>query len=95
VAAIGFVRVVHRQGWDVEIVSRENQAEPETRNFADRDAALEFARSLEPDWIEVGEVVYATETVPQHHEWETLRRRADGNYAASALKWGGGNRNAK
>ena len=63
--------------------------EVETSNFASREQALEQARSLQPAWIEVGEVVYATPEVPQHHRWTTLRRRPDGTYAASGLAWGG------
>jgi hypothetical protein len=82
-----FVRVVHRKGWDVEEVGEKGDVS--SRNFASRDLALEHARSLEPDWIEVGEVVHATPDVPQHHRWTTLRRRADGSYASSGLVWGG------
>jgi hypothetical protein len=82
-----FVRVVHRRGWDVEEVGEGGAVE--TRNFGAREQALEFAQSLAPDWIEVGEVVYATSEAPQHHRWTTLRRRADGTYAASPLAWGG------
>ena len=79
-----FVRVVHRQGWDVELVDRE-----EKRNFASREDALGFAESLEPEWIEVGVVVPEREGRPQHHEWQTLRRRPGGGYAPSGLSWGG------
>jgi hypothetical protein len=82
-----FVRVVHRQDWDVEKVGEKGDVE--TSNFASRDQAMKHARSLEPDWIEVGEVVYATPDAPQHHRWTTLRRRQDGTYAASGLAWGG------
>jgi hypothetical protein len=79
-----FVRVVHRQGWDVELIDR-----GETRNFPNPEEALAFAQGEQPDWIEVGELVYATETVPQHHRWKTLRRRPDGTYRDSGLGWGG------
>jgi hypothetical protein len=87
--AARFVRVVHRRGWDVEEVTAENPAEPSTRNFRSREEALAHARELEPDWIEVGEVVAASEQTPQHHRWTTLRRGSDGKYTASALNWGG------
>ena len=82
-----FVRVVHRQGWDVEKVGEKGDVE--TGNFASKEQALEHARSLGPDWIEVGEVVFATPRLPQHHRWTTLRRRPDGTYAESGLAWGG------
>lgn len=89
-----FIRVVHRQGWDVELlqVERSSPAGPplEKHNFPGREQALEFARARDPDWIEVGEVVYATPEVPQHHRWTTLRRQDDGTYRPSGLSWGGG-----
>ena len=72
-----FVRVVHRQGWDVELVDR-----GVTRNFPSREEAMAFAQGERPDWIEVVEVVYPT---------ETLRRRQDGTYQDSGLGWGGRN----
>ena len=84
-----FVRVVHRQGWDVELVER-----GETRNFPAKRDALEFARSLEPEWIEIGEVVPAAPGLPQHHRWTSLRRSPDGAYAESRLAWGGPGRAA-
>jgi hypothetical protein len=83
---VNFVRVVHRQGWDVELVEG---AGVRKENFPDREAALEYARSLSPDWIELGEVEFAHDDVPQHHRWTTLRRNLDGSYAPSNLKWGG------
>ena len=79
-----FIRVVHRQGWDVERVGEESK-----RNFPSRDEAMAFATGEAPDWIEVGEVVYETPEVPQHHRWSTLRRRPDGTYQETGLKWGG------
>ena len=82
-----FVRVVHRRGWDVERVGEKGDVE--TGNFPSREAALEHARSLGPEWIEVGDVVPATPEAPQHHRWTTLRRRADGTYSGSGLAWGG------
>jgi hypothetical protein len=82
-----FVRVVHRIGWDLEVVGEAGSVE--TSNFPDREKALQHARGLEPGWIELGEVVPATETVPQHHRWTTLRRQADGSYQASRLNWAG------
>jgi hypothetical protein len=79
-----FVRVVQRQGWDLELVERQ-----EKLTFVSREAALNHARSLEPEWIELGEVVAATSQVPQHHIWVTLRRQPDGSYQRSGLAWGG------
>lgn len=79
-----FVRVVHRQGWDVELVESE-----EKHNFPNREEAIAFAEGSRPDWIEVGEVVPAQGSVPQHHRWRTLRRRADGAYHEMGLNWGG------
>ncbi len=78
--------MVHRRGWDVEVVDRSELA---TSNFLSRDAALAHARALEPEWIELGEVVPAQGSLPQHHRWTTLRRRPDGGYAAAGLNWGG------
>ena len=83
-----FARVVHRQGWDVELMEP-GWAEPQTSNFGDRGSALEFARSQLPEWIEVGVVVPEGPDAPQHHEWRTLRRQPDGSYAESGLSWGG------
>jgi hypothetical protein len=93
-----FVRVVHRQGWDVETVDesgdesgRGDRGLPvRTENFASREEALARAREGGPDWIELGEVVPASGEVAQHHRWTTLRRLPDGSYAASGLSWGGG-----
>ena len=82
-----FIRVVHRKGWDVEQVGQEGEVQ--THNFAGRDDALDFARTFEPEWIELGEVVPATAEAPQHHRWTTLRRANDGSYVASGLAWGG------
>jgi hypothetical protein len=82
-----FVRVAHRRGWDVEIVR--DGGEVETANFPDRAQALEHARALNPDWIEVGEVVLASAETAQHHRWTTLRRQPDGSYQSSGLRWGG------
>jgi hypothetical protein len=80
----GFVRVVQRRGWDVELVAAE-----QTRNYPTRDAAMEFAFAQAPEWIEVGEVVAAGSEAPQHHRWTTLRRGPDGMYRTSQLNWGG------
>ncbi len=79
-----FVRVVHRQGWDVELVE-----EGAKLNFASRAEALAHAEAQAPDWIELGVFVAGTESAPQHHEWTTLRRQPDGGYAESGLSWGG------
>jgi hypothetical protein len=81
-----FVRVAHRQGWDVEVVGGAGEVAVET--LPSRVAALDRARSLEPDWIEVGDIV-GLGTESQHHSWTTLRRRPDGTYAPSGLRWGG------
>ena len=86
VAAV-FVRVVHRVGWDVEVVREDGSVE--TENLPERDAALEHAKLLEPEWIELGEVVRQTDEAPQHHRWKTLRRLPGGEYAESGLNWGG------
>ncbi len=51
-----------------------------------RQEALDYAMSLRPDWIEVGDIV-GLDTPEQHHSWTTLRRQPDGSYAASPLKW--------
>lgn len=83
-----FARVVHRQGWDVELIEP-GSAQPERSNFGDRESALEFARSRRPEWIEVGVVVPESADAPQHHEWRTLRRDQHGGYTDSGLGWGG------
>lgn len=79
-----FVRVAHRHDWEIELVRNAGVVETATRGS--REDALEYAMSLEPDWIEVGDIV-ALDTPQQHHAWTTLRRRPDGTYAPSALKW--------
>ena len=56
--------------------------------LASREEALAYAESMEPDWIEVGDIV-GLGTSAQHHSWTTLHRQADGSYAQSALRWGG------
>jgi hypothetical protein len=81
-----FVRVAHRKGWEVEVVRAGQPVEVETLNS--REAALARAASLQPDWIEVGDIV-GLGTDSQHHAWSTLRRRSDGSYAASDLHWAG------
>ena len=81
-----FVRVAHRQGWDVERVGEGGAVSKQT--LATREEALELARSLDPQWIEVGEIT-GLGTPEQQHRWTTLRRRADGSYAPSGLRWGG------
>jgi hypothetical protein len=79
-----FVRVAHRQGWEVEVVQHAGVVESET--LASREEALAYAKSLGPDWIEVGDIV-GLGTPAQQHSWTTLRRGADGLYAPSTLKW--------
>ncbi|MGH7870030.1 MAG: hypothetical protein ACREP9_20935 [Candidatus Dormibacteraceae bacterium] len=81
------VRVVHRQGWEVELPE---SAAPQ--RFASREAAMAAATAGAPEWIEVGEIQPAGELAPQHHRWQTLRRSEDGSYRDSGLGWGGGNR---
>jgi hypothetical protein len=79
-----FVRVAHRHGWQIEVVRDAGVVESATR--ASRVEALEYAESLAPDWIEVGDII-GLDTPAQQHAWTTLQRRADGSYAPSALKW--------
>jgi hypothetical protein len=79
-----FVRVVHRHGWQVETVRDAGVVESVTHTS--RQDAIEYAESLEPQWIEVGDIT-GLDTPAQQHAWTTLRRRADGSYATSALKW--------
>jgi len=79
-----FVRVVHRHGWQVETVR--DAGVVESVMLASREEAIEYAESLAPEWIEVGDIT-GLETPAQQHAWTTLRRRADGSYATSALKW--------
>ncbi|TAN31686.1 hypothetical protein EPN29_10710 [bacterium] len=79
-----FVRVAHRQGWEVEVIRHAGEVETET--FASREEAITHAQSLDPEWIEVGDIV-GLGTPAQQHSWTTLRRRANGSYAPSALKW--------
>ncbi len=79
-----FVRVAHRQGWEIERVRDGGVVEKAVRGS--RQEALDYAMSLGPDWIEIGDIV-GLGTPAQHHSWTTLRRQADGSYAASPLKW--------
>jgi hypothetical protein len=79
-----FVRVAHRHGWEVEIVGSAGGVE--SKGFASREEALSHAESLGPEWIEVGDLV-GLDTPDQHHSWTTLRRRQDGTYAPSPLRW--------
>lgn len=79
-----FVRVVHRHGWQVELVR--DVGETDSVTFPSREEALEHAESLAPDWIEVGDII-GLDTPDQHHAWTTLRRGADGAYRPSPLKW--------
>lgn len=79
-----FVRVAHRQGWQVEVISGTKLVGSSIHGT--KDEALNHAMSLGPDWIEVGDIV-GLDTEDQHHEWTTLRREPDGSYAPSPLKW--------
>jgi hypothetical protein len=81
-----FVRIAHRQGWEVQVV---RTGEPvETEIHPTREAALARAVAMQPDWIEIGDIV-GLGTESQHHSWSTLRRRSDGSYGPSELRWGG------
>lgn len=79
-----FVRVAHRKGWQIETFKGAGVVESETRES--REEALQYAMSLDPDWIEIGDIV-GLDTPDQHHVWSTLRRQADGSYVPSPLKW--------
>lgn len=79
-----FVRIAHRKGWQIETFTGAGVVESTTRGS--REEALEYARSLDPDWIEIGDIV-GLDTPEQHHAWSTLRRQAGGSYAPSPLKW--------
>lgn len=79
-----FIRVAHRQGWQVDTLEGTNVVESSV--LSTREDALEYAKSLAPDWIEVGDI-RALDTPDQQHVWTTLRRQADGTYAPSPLKW--------
>jgi hypothetical protein len=81
---VRFVRVVQREGWDVELIH-----EGRVLTFPDRARAMERALAAEPEWIELGQVVDAAGDAPRHHVWTTLRRRADGSYRESGLGWAG------
>jgi hypothetical protein len=85
----GFVRVANRQGWEVEVVGAAGVVESKT--LASRDEALAYAESLDPEWIEVGDIV-GLDTPAQQHSWTTLRRTKNGSYAASQLRWQAGRR---
>ena len=80
-----FVRVAHRHGWEVEVVKPGHPVEKEA--LASREEALAYAESMEPSWIEVGDII-GLGTPVQRHSWTTLHRQADGSYAPSALHWG-------
>lgn len=80
----GFVRVANRHGWEVEVVGTAGVVESKT--LASRDEALAYAESLEPEWIEVGDVV-GLDTPAQQHSWTTLHRQRNGSYAPSLLRW--------
>jgi len=78
------VRVVNRRGWEVEVVGSGGVVESKT--LASRDEALAYAESLEPDWIEIGDIV-GLHKAAQQHSWTTLRRGDDGSYEPSLLRW--------
>lgn len=79
-----FVRVVQRDGWDVELID-----EGRVLTFPDPVGAMDRAKVEEPDWIELGQVVDAQGDSPRYHAWTTLRRYPDGSYVESGLGWAG------
>jgi hypothetical protein len=79
-----FVRVAHRQSWQVDTIRGTDVVESSIRKT--REEALEYAKSLTPDWIEVGDI-RGLDTPDQQHVWTTLRRLPDGTYLPSPLKW--------
>jgi hypothetical protein len=79
-----FVRVANRHGWEVEVVGSAGTLE--SKALASRDEALAYAESLEPDWIEIGDIV-GLDTPAQQHSWTTLRRGDNGSYEPSLLRW--------
>ncbi|MGH7903334.1 MAG: hypothetical protein ACREPA_04300 [Candidatus Dormibacteraceae bacterium] len=81
-----FVRVAHRQGWQVELVRA--GAPVETETLPTREEAMARAEAMAPEWIEVGDIV-GLDTPGQRHSWSTLRRQPDGSYAPTKLRWGG------
>ena len=78
------MRVANRHGWEVEVVGSAGVVESKT--LASRDEALAYAESLDPDWIEIGDIV-ALDTPAQQHSWTTLRRGVNGRYETSPLRW--------
>ena len=85
----GFVRVANRHGWEVEVVGTAGVVE--SKILASRDEALAYAESLDPEWIEVGDIV-GLDTPAQQHSWTTLHRQKNGSYAPSPLRWQAGRR---
>ena len=78
------MRVANRHGWEVEVVGSAGAIESKT--LASRDEALAYAESLEPEWIEIGDIV-ALDSPAQQHSWTTLRRGPNGRYETSPLRW--------
>ncbi len=68
----------------MELIRDDGVVEKVTRDT--REEALAYAESLAPRWIEVGDIS-ALGTPDQRHTWTTLRRRPDGTYAKSPLRW--------
>lgn len=79
-----FVRVTHRHGWQVDTIEGTNVIESSIRNT--KAEALEYAQSLGPEWIELGDI-RGLDTPDQQHVWTTLRRQSDGTYMPSPLRW--------
>lgn len=78
------MRVAHRKGWQIELFRGHGMVESSVRNT--REEALDRAMSLEPDWIEIGDIV-GLDQPEQQHVWTSLRRQPDGSYAPSPLRW--------
>lgn len=76
--------MANRHGWDVEVVGPDGVVDSMT--LPSRDEALAYAESLEPDWIEIGDIT-GLDTPAQQHSWTTLHRGKDGSYAPSLLRW--------
>jgi len=79
-----FIRVAHRKGWEIEVFKGTEMVQSST--VGTKEEALRYAESLEPDWIEVGDIANL-DAPDQHHVWTTLRRLPDGSYAPSPLRW--------
>jgi hypothetical protein len=79
-----FIRVAHRKGWQVDTIEGTNVVESSI--WKTKAEALEHAKSLAPDWLEVGDI-RGLDTPDQQHVWTMLRRQTDGTFVPSPLKW--------